>query len=394
MTVFPQILQFGPELCETLRVAPWPFPAVIVNLHEDGGSLMRTARNILMLLLACCSLDDVFAHVIYKDLLADNLDNAGIFYGYVFNNHGWIDGTDTAPNDTYPLGNTHNVYWARFYLPSESHVSLRVESIKTLPSNPDRDYRMDLAPAFTLYSGLAPFLGHDGANPECIVDGVVCHGVLKVLESFTLWNSKGQNAKLEYIGHSTSQAEHPRLAAGIIKHLPAGFYTVLVGGGNPKGIPDGKGVPSGVRPFSVSMAVVPRENGPTAPSLVKQRLFPGSLHAQQAQKRYSVRCGSYEGSKTQRYWFAVSSLVPGAPKLRLTVRKTGETRAVVDPNSGDLAFSNWSSVGKGNGIYDLTVTREPNSGGATSPVHSFIIRHGCGTNEGQLTFTGAPVELE
>jgi|GEM_PF-3140613 len=391
---FRQLQRHGLELYETMWVAPWRFPMVIVNFHEYGNRLMKKVRGFLIILLVYYSLGESFAHVIYKDLLADNLDNAGQFYGYLYNNYGWIDGADTAPNDIYPLGNTHNVYWARFYLPAESHVSLRVESVKALPSNPNGSYRMDLAPAFTLYSGLAPFLGHDGANPECIVDGAVCHGVLKVLDSFTLWNSKGQNARLEYLGHAASNADQPRFATGIFNSLPAGHYTLLVGGGNPKGIPDGVGMPYGVRPFSVSTAIVPKENGPTAPSLVKQRLFSGGLPANQAQKRYSVRCGSYTGSKTQRYWFAVSSHNPGAPKLRLTVKKNGETRAVVDPNSGDLAFSSWSSVGKGNGTYELAVSREPDSGGAIQPMHSFIIRHACGANDGQLTYTALPRELE
>ena len=340
------------------------------------------------------------AHVLYKNLLVDNLDPSGAFWGYLYNNYGWVDGTDSAANDVYPLGNTHLVYWTRFSLSAESHVSLRVQARDSLPTgNPgaggiEIPFRADLAPGFTLYSGLAPSLAHDGATPGCVQGGEVCHGIFDALNSFTLWNSRGQNATIEYLGHAQANSKHPRYAITSFKSLPIGNYSLVIGGGNPKGIPDGTGMPLGVRAFSVSIAIVPTENAPSAPSLSQQKQFSGILPQGQTEQRYRVRCRPLAGLKTGRYWFAISGLTANAPALELTVQKKGQSKSVTDLHNSDFAFSNWSSVGQGDGVYEWVVARVPSSQINALDEQAFKVNHACGTDDGLLTITGAPVAVQ
>ena len=365
-------------------------------------SHMRSKLSIaLMLISLWLPGGEPSAHVIYKNLLTQNLDSSGRFYGYLFNNYGWIDGADTAPNDRFTLGNTHNVYWGRFTLPTASHVSIRVSSVNRLPySIPGLNgtnsipFRADLAPAFTLYSGLAPALGHDDANPECSSQGSFCHGVLDVLDTFELWNSWGSNATLQYLGHAVSKEAHPRFAARVFRNLPAGNYTVVVGGGKPEGIPDGSNMLVGIRAFSVLMAVVPREAAPSGPSLGREQGFSGTLAMGSETKRYRVDCKPSPTRLTDRYWFSISSLSVNAPSLKLTVERNRLARTVTDPHSGDLAFSNWASVRGRDGAFYLTVSRDGSSGATTETGQTFRIRHACGTNRGNLTVTSSPRALD
>ncbi|MCP9439286.1 MAG: hypothetical protein NHB36_05310 [Nitrospira sp.] len=211
-------------------------------------------RIILLMLIALVTCEESWAHVVYRDLLRDNLNSHGQFQGTVTNNYGWIDGADIAPNDTLPLGDTHRVYWARFSIANPSHVSILVRAQTALEGS-SAIYLGDLTPAFSLFSGLSPSLGHDGAHPDCgAAYGNGCHGVLDVLHDFTMWNSQGQSGELRFIGYALTS---DGVSAGeTFLNLSPGNYTVIIGGANASVLPNGTSMPVGTRAFTVTMSII------------------------------------------------------------------------------------------------------------------------------------------
>lgn len=214
-------------------------------------------RAILTTLLALSAWENASAHVVYKNLLTDNQNSLGQFQGTLNNNYGWIDAADTAPNDDLPLGDTHRVFWARFSIAQASNVSIAVNATTSLQGSA-ASYLGDLTPAFSLFSGLSPSLGHDGADPNCgAFYGDGCHGSLNVLNDFTMWNSQGQSGDLTFVGYA--QTANGVSASNSFQNLAAGNYTLIIGGANASVLPNGTGMTAGTRAFTVttSIAAVP-----------------------------------------------------------------------------------------------------------------------------------------
>ena len=224
---------------------------------------------------------NAWAHVQYKNLLADNQNSLGQFQGTITNNYGWIDAADTAANDNLPLGDTHRVFWARFFIGQASNVAITVSAVSNLEGN-SATYLSDLTPAFSLFAGLSPSLGHDGAHPACGANyGSTCHGVLDVLHDFTMYNSQGNSGDLTYIGHAVTS--NGVSASTSFNNLAPGNYTVIIGGANANVLPNGTGMPLGTRAFTVntSISAVPLPGAWT--------LFAGGLAVLSAHKRRQIR---------------------------------------------------------------------------------------------------------
>lgn len=212
-------------------------------------------RVVLVMLLMIASCQESWAHVVYRNLLTDNLNSRGQSQGTLTNNYGWIDGADIAPNDTLPLGDTHRVYWGRFFIDQISDVYIRVNA-ETVLEGSSATYLGDLTPAFSLFSGLSPSLGHDGAHPSCGgAYGNGCHGVLDVLHDFTMWNNQGQSGELRFVGYALTA--NGQWAEETFHDLTPGNYTVIIGGANASVLPNGTGMSPGTRAFTVTMSITP-----------------------------------------------------------------------------------------------------------------------------------------
>jgi hypothetical protein len=212
------------------------------------------------------------AHLTYGGGARDfGIFQAGVFRSQTLSstassNFGWADGTDDD------FGDSHRLRAFRFNLDAPTLVTIDVAA-----STPD------LFPAFSLYEGLVhlpPAMGsHDHSTITELylqsLGGVEKEGAFRALTSFTIGNDPdtvnsipATLITLDYIGHvADGTAANYGPAAGVNGDgvadnlvagsffLPAGDYTLLVGGGNYATQSPGPTFPS--FNFNATVTVVP-----------------------------------------------------------------------------------------------------------------------------------------
>lgn len=168
------------------------------------------------------------AHISYRDIqtLGTPTSNPDGSTTYTLVNHlqsngAWADATD------HDWGNTHNIPWYKFAItdPQGAHVNLTVSGGVTQVEG--FTVVGDLTPAFSLYSGLLPTLGHDSSH--ILPAPPDKDGQWQALADTTLANDAGEIATINYLAHagavnSTSQQ------ATLSMYLGPGLYTVAPGG--------------------------------------------------------------------------------------------------------------------------------------------------------------------
>ena len=172
--------------------------------------------------LVCLALSSLFvavpasAHVSYtnRDFLANGMFDGADTYTLgglrIASNFGWADGADLDQGDS------HRVRWTKLVLTEATAVTVSVSS-ETVNG-------LDLLPAFTVYSGLAPRAAHDGGDhPDFLADfpgylptssfynGVAAgpwEGALNTVGSFKISNKQSEvgadwaTGMLTYVGHA------------------------------------------------------------------------------------------------------------------------------------------------------------------------------------------------
>ena len=112
----------------------------------------------------------------------------------------------------------------------------------------------------------------------------------------------------------------------------------------------------------------------------KLKNYSSSLSKAIDSKSIFVSCAANKfGQDTARYKFEIKAATKNRPfTLRMTVKKDGEEVSVMDPISGDKAFSELMAFDGGNGRYEVIVSKE-SEGGETAKSMSFAIKHVCET---------------
>ena len=121
-------------------------------------------------------------------------------------------------------------------------------------------------------------------------------------------------------------------------------------------------------------------NPPGTVSSSKLKDYSSSLGKPLDSKSIFVSCTANKaGQNTARYKFQIKAATKKRPfTLRMTVKKDGQEMSVLDPISGDNAFSELMAFDGGNGRYEVIVSKESESGD-TAKSMSFEIKHVCET---------------
>ncbi len=179
-------------------------------------------------------IDKASAHVSYSPIMtiADSVSTNGDATTYLWNggvvsgNFGWADATDAD------WGDTHLGRFIKFEVSNAGGalIDLTVAgSGKTVIGDyfgtPVLLQMGDLTPAFSIYKGLAPVAGHDGATP---IPGK--EGVWQALNDFTIANDLGVSNTLLYKAHAGSVDSNATSASLSNLFLEQGVYSLVVGG--------------------------------------------------------------------------------------------------------------------------------------------------------------------
>ncbi len=199
---------------------------------------MRLARPFAGLVLFATA-SAASAHVSYvgRDIIANGTFDGASKYTLagqrVTSNYGWADAADAD------WGDSHRGRFLRFTLTEAANVTVDVAAQSGVGSLLD-----DLVPGFSLYSGLAPNLAHEGADapgyvanhpgflptsPYFVANGSHVgdkEGAWRSLDSFWLGNDAGESAQLMYVGHAFD---------GSGTDISGDRVTDLVGDGNADG---------------------------------------------------------------------------------------------------------------------------------------------------------------
>lgn len=211
---------------------------------------MKTKPFALIFLSASLlSAAPTFAHLTYGNGAREfGVFEAGVFRSQTLSstassNFGWADGTDDD------FGDSHRLRAFRFILNSPTQVTIDV--VGTTPG---------LFPAFSLYEGLVHLPPNLASHDHTVITeqylaslgGVEKEGAFRALTSFTIGNDPdtvnsipATLVTLDYVGHvADGDATNYGPAAGVNGDgvadqavtgnflLPAGDYTLMVGGGN------------------------------------------------------------------------------------------------------------------------------------------------------------------
>lgn len=168
------------------------------------------------------------AHISYRDIQTvgtptTNPDGSTTYdlINHLQSNGAWADATD------HDWGNTHNTPWYKFAVsdPLGAQVSLTISGGVTQVGT--LSVVGDLTPAFSLYSGLLPTLGHD--HSDVLPPPPDKDGQWQALADTTLANDGGEIATIHYLAHA-GEVNSTSQQATLSMYLGPGLYTVVPGG--------------------------------------------------------------------------------------------------------------------------------------------------------------------
>ena len=137
-------------------------------------------------------------------------------------------------------------------------------------------------------------------------------------------------------------------------------------------------------------------SNPVTPVVTSSARFldaPGTLSKTRNEVHYQVACSAKKGADTARYRFMVKGVTKNRPfNVRLSVSKDGNNVSVIDPANGDRAGSNSGLLEAGNGLYQLTVSKDSSTGDTYGSM-VFDIRHVCETAAGSRANLKGPKKV-
>lgn len=207
-------------------------------------------KVLLFPLILSCFAPRTFAHISYTNLMVtDPVHNAfgnavtetdgSITYnfrGSVAGNAAWADAADEN------WGDSHSVLpWEKFEVDSAggAYVSISIsggisgyvlewdEAVQDVRPK-IQDGKLDLTPAFTLYSGLLPELAHDSSEVLPPPEGK--EGRWNALGDVTMANDDGDIGTVKYLMHAGEVDSGSSTVSLDNIFLPKGVYSMAIGG--------------------------------------------------------------------------------------------------------------------------------------------------------------------
>ncbi|MGH8627639.1 MAG: hypothetical protein ACREYC_21000 [Gammaproteobacteria bacterium] len=111
---------------------------------------------------------------------------------------------------------------------------------------------------------------------------------------------------------------------------------------------------------------------------------------------YSVTCSNEEGGDTATFRLAArvrDELPSRKPKVSVTIAKDGTAVRVTDKKDGDRRYSPWAYVDKGNGNYQMTVTKSGRRKSRRGPELYSVEFHCQGPSSSGFIHTGSDVVI-
>lgn len=228
---------------------------------------MKSIHSLAMILTI---IPDASAHTTYGGVARDlgpSVDGVpGIISGFsaaapyfktitnqtVRSDFGWAAGTGAA------FGDAHDIKAFRFTLAEAGWATLRVSADPNRGSGLER-----FLPAFSLYSGLLHTSGGSDYDTAAVTlaylatlgDPQPRNGAFDALGTWKMGNDAGELSTLHYIGHVANSGFSNELVSASFC-LPAGDYSLIIGGGNINGTDA-----TGSYGINVSLAAIPEPSG-------------------------------------------------------------------------------------------------------------------------------------